>query len=91
MEMIERKTFTGETLGVDGKHFIRCKLIKCVLIYGGGDFSFTDTEMTECQFRLDGPAQRTANLLGSMGIDPRAFLQQPMPPQGVPGAAKGEH
>ena len=61
-----------------------------VLIYGGGDFSFTETEITECQFRLDGPAQRTANLLGSMGIDPRGFLQQPTPAQGIP-PAKGEH
>ncbi len=89
--MIERKTFNGETMAIDGKHFIRCKLNNCVLIYAGGDFSYTETQMNECQIRLDGPALRTANLMASFGIVPTTFQQQPPGPQGFPGGTKGEH
>jgi hypothetical protein len=91
MEIIERKTFNGETMGLDGKHFIQCVLDKCVLIYAGGDFSSTDSQMNECQIRLDGPALRTAGFMASLGIVPTAFQQQPPPAQGFPGPVKGEH
>jgi hypothetical protein len=91
MEIIEKKTFNGETMGIDGKHFVRCTLNKCVLIYAGGDFSYTESQINDCQIRLDGPALRTANLLAVFGMVPKAFQQQPPPIQGIPGAGKGEH
>jgi len=68
MQVIENKTDTGITVTVDDKHFVNCHFTNCKLLYSGGDYAWTDTKFENCQVTLTGAAQRTANLLGSLGV-----------------------
>jgi hypothetical protein len=68
MQLIEDKTTSGETVALDGKHFVNCRYKNCKLLYDGGDCTWTDTTFEQCQLVLSGSAQKTAAFLGSFGI-----------------------
>ena len=68
MITIENKTSAGETITLDDKHFINCRFERCTLFYSGGDFALTSTNIKDCPLTFAGPAQRTAALLGILGV-----------------------
>jgi hypothetical protein len=68
MQTIENRTISGESLVMDDKHFVNCKVRQSTLIYSGGDYACTNTQFENCQIQLSGPAGKTAVFLGSFGL-----------------------
>lgn len=85
MQHVENKEDSGITVVVDDKHFINCRYRNCTMVYSGGDFSWTNSTFENCQFRLEGAAQRTAALMGQLGIMPPKPMQPPPPSQASGG------
>jgi hypothetical protein len=65
---VERKSSTGEVISLDDKNFINCVFTNCTLCYSGADFALANTRLENCNVTLSGAAQRTASLLGVLGI-----------------------
>lgn len=82
------KTFTGQTLKLDGGEFVNCRLDDCDLIYTGGlPPSIVDCEIRNCRVTFEGAALNTLALLKGMASPGSAFQQfvrdiLPMPPRG---------
>lgn len=82
MEIIDNKNESGITVSLDDKHFVNCTYTSCTLIYSGGEYAWVDTKFVNCKITLAGAAQRTAALLGNMGvIPPGAVGGTPMLPK----------
>jgi hypothetical protein len=86
MEIVQNQVFNGETITIDDKHFVGCKLIECKLIYSGGEVQFTESPVERCPIVFSGPAQRTANLLVSLGAIPANGMN--LPPNSGPAPKK---
>lgn len=67
---VEGKTFAeGETVWIDGKHFIRCTFAGSVLGYAAkGDFRFTDCMVKVGGVTLEGLASSTVDFLLRCGL-----------------------
>lgn len=70
METIEGRTIQGESLTIDGKHFIDCTIIDCVLEYRGDPVNFERTYMRGCRHVFFGRARRTLQYLQNVGLMP---------------------
>jgi uncharacterized protein YjbI with pentapeptide repeats len=68
MTNVEGKSATGEVISLDDKNFINCRLTNCTLWYSGADFAMANTKLANCSVTLSGAAQRTASLLGLLGV-----------------------
>ena len=68
MTLVEGLTITEESVELDGKHFVRCTLINCVLQYAGGEVAFDRTEMKGCRHVFYGRARRTLHYLQGVGL-----------------------
>jgi hypothetical protein len=68
MQVVENESLSGKTIVIDEKHFVNCKYKNCIVLYGGGDFGWTNTTFENCQVTLSGSAQKTANLLTYFGV-----------------------
>jgi len=89
MDAIENKTFgPGTIVFMDNKHFIRCRFSNCMIIYGGGEWGWTECNFESAQISFTGTAQRVISFAQSLGVIGQPALQAP---QGIPGSSKGEH
>ena len=70
METITGMTIQGECLSIDGKTFVDCLLVDCVLEYSGGPVSFERTNMRSCRYTFFGRARRTVHFLQNTGLMP---------------------
>lgn len=61
------RTFQNEMLTLDGSAFYRCRFVDCQLLYGGGELLLQECSLENCAVRFYGPAQRTVNILPSLG------------------------
>ncbi|MGI4829427.1 MAG: hypothetical protein ACRYFU_14715 [Janthinobacterium lividum] len=68
MEIIVDATFTGESLTLDGKHFIGCTLVNCLLSYSGQDVIFERTAIKGCRHVFFGRARQTVHYLQNLGL-----------------------
>jgi hypothetical protein len=68
MQIVENEVVSSKTITIDEKHFVNCRYKNCTVLYGGGDFGWTNTYFENCQINLSGPAQKTANLLTFFGV-----------------------
>jgi hypothetical protein len=68
MQVIENEVVVGKTVVLDDKHFVNGRYTNCTLIYSGGEFGWVNTTFDNCQITLTGAAQRTANVLGHLGL-----------------------
>ncbi|MPZ40123.1 MAG: hypothetical protein GEU95_19120 [Rhizobiales bacterium] len=59
LELIEGANFTGQTVRLDGKHFVNCTFKKCTVRYDGGGMKFTHCHFT--RGRPDGITFTTIN------------------------------
>ena len=80
METVEDQTISRAVVVVDGKFFIRCKIIECRIIYCGGDFGWRDTQFQDCQIQFDGVAGRVVKFLQNFGLLSGGAVQQPPNP-----------
>ncbi|MBI4455883.1 MAG: hypothetical protein HY644_08295 [Acidobacteria bacterium] len=71
MQVIANQNITGTVIQMDGHHFENCAVTNSVLVYGGGDFSWTNCQFANCQIRLIGPAQRAIQFLQFFGVVPQ--------------------
>ncbi|MBZ5604406.1 MAG: hypothetical protein LAO79_19050 [Acidobacteriia bacterium] len=74
MDIVQNQVLNRETITLDDKHFVGCKLIECKLIYDGGEVQLTDSSLERCPIVLSGAALRTANLLAGLGAIPRGGI-----------------
>jgi hypothetical protein len=88
MQNVVKKDVKGETVVLDDHNFINCRLVNCRLVYSGGDWALTDTRIEDCQVTLSGAAQRTVNLLGSMGALKEGGAFSAMPPSAPPATVQ---
>ncbi len=72
MEIILGLTIENESIRIDGKHFIDCTLVDCILEYSGGDVMFERTHMRGCRHVFYGRARRTLHYLQGTGLMPFA-------------------
>lgn len=71
MPLLKNETFTDRDLLLDGNEYQHCELVRCRLVYSGGELpKFVHCNFVNCVFALDGPARRTQQyftLLAYMG------------------------
>jgi hypothetical protein len=67
MERHQGKTYTGESVLVDGQEFSRCTFSKCTFVYSGGEIPvFDHSQIDACSWRFDGHAERTIHLMAAL-------------------------
>ena len=71
MKLIDGKTLNKTIVQIDGHHFENCVITNCVLVYSGGDFSWTNCVFTNNQIRMVGAAQKTLSYLKHLGLTPQ--------------------
>jgi hypothetical protein len=79
VEEIKDKVFRRETVGVDGKLFLRCSFEDCLLMYGGEKCEWETTSFNNCRVVLDGAANNTVQVLKGLG-----FTLTPPGPEALP-------
>lgn len=68
LPVVSGKTFTRETVIIDGKRFENCRFIECTIIYSGGP-----SESSSCEFvgptkwGFQNPAGLVLKVLGAFG------------------------
>lgn len=76
MQTHVKKTFRDQEIVADANNaYINCKLIKCHIIYMGGDFSFLNCQFEDCQVTITGEAGKTLAFMQMIGM---------LPPGGAP-------
>ena len=70
MITIEGMHFSGESVELDGNHFINCTFSNCILEYRGGPVAFDRTQMDGCRHVFFGRARRTLHYLQGVGLMP---------------------
>lgn len=68
MRVIREEVIEGQVVDVDGKHFVGCTLIDCILQYGGGVVVMEGTMISRCHHIFLGSARLTINYLEAMGL-----------------------
>ena len=70
------KNISNESFVLEEAAFFNCHLKNCDLFYSGGDFQVQETKLEDCRIHFRGAAQRTQQMLLSMGML-KAPLQLP--------------
>ncbi len=70
LEKVEGQCFEDQVLTMDGKHFVDCCVLNCVLEYSGQALVLETTEFRGCSFRFHGEAALTLNFLHCFGLMP---------------------
>lgn len=68
LQRIVGQTLTNQVLVMDGKHFVDCSIINCVLEYNGQALVMETTEFSGCSFRFKSEAALTLNFLDCFGL-----------------------
>ena len=77
MAILEDRTFTNETVHIDGTIFRRCILARCRLVYSGGDIAgFDGCTIDECDWFLEGAALRTLLFMRATVPDLRPLAEK---------------
>lgn len=81
MDSVVRKKIENQEIIVDGKTlYVNCTLVKCKIIYPGGDSPFMNCNLDNCDINFVGEAGRVVQFLHNVGMFP--------PPQ-MPAAVHG--
>ncbi len=68
MKVIAEQTLKDTVLQMDDHHFEDCTITQCILVFSGGDFSWTNCKFVNCQIRFVGAAGKTLNFLKHFGM-----------------------
>ena len=79
MKVVAKKDFKGEVVEVDDIHFEDCSFEDCVLVYQGGEYSWSNTQIKNCQVRLLGCAQKTSAFLTHFGMVRKDQIKKEQP------------
>lgn len=72
LQVVLGQTIENQTVVMDGKHFIDCSIVNCVLEYSGQALVMESTQFSGCSFRFKGEAALTLNFLQCFGLTPEA-------------------
>lgn len=61
-EPVQGRHIHNETVHLDGKHFLDCRLSDCVLVYSGQPMLLESTSFEGCRFRFEDEAAMTMRL-----------------------------
>lgn len=70
MEIIRELDMRNETVRLDGRHFIDCAFVECILEYGGSEVILERTTFTSCRHVFFGHAFMTLQYLRAAGVAP---------------------
>ncbi len=70
MQVVSGVTIEGESFELDGKHFIDCTLLNCILEYSGGEVVLERTHIRGCRHVFYGKAKLTLHYLQGVGLMP---------------------
>ena len=73
MKVIAEQALKDTVLQMDDHHFEDCTITQCILVFSGGDFSWTNCKFVNCQIRFVGAAGKTLNFMKHFGIVPEAL------------------
>ena len=68
MDVIRNETLQDRRLPLDGKSFVNCSLVGCVLEYSGGPVNFEHTVFRSCKYVFFGPARATVHFMQAIGL-----------------------
>ena len=61
------ETFTDEVFHIDGNSYVRCKFIRCRIIFSGEfGVSFKECSFVDCDWGFAGPAANTLRYLSAL-------------------------
>jgi hypothetical protein len=67
VEILKEKTFVGQKVVVDNRHFQKCRFEHCNFVYSGGPFAFYECEIRDYTvFSPTGSANRTMKLVEAL-------------------------
>ncbi|MEZ5729720.1 MAG: hypothetical protein R3E48_18045 [Burkholderiaceae bacterium] len=67
MADFSKKRFNKAMVVLDGNTFEQCEFNACTLVFSGvADVKLTGSKITDCNWRFDGPAARTAQFMSAM-------------------------
>ena len=70
MEIIRELDMRNETVRLDGRYFIDCTFVECILEYGGSEVILERTTFTGCRHVFFGHAFMTLQYLKVAGVAP---------------------
>jgi hypothetical protein len=76
----EGMTLTKKTLVLEECWLINCVLKECVIFYAGGPFEIANATFDQCQWKFQGHAALTLQLLGMIGLLPKPQTPVQMTP-----------
>ena len=68
MKVIGGQTIINGVVMLDDHHFENCVVKDSVVIYAGGEYSWTNCSFTNCQIRWIGPAGRSMQMARNFGL-----------------------
>lgn len=64
----EGRTFKGQVFQLEECWFVNCVVRECVIFYAGGSYELVNTTFENCQWKFQGPASLTMQLLTMIGL-----------------------
>ncbi|HEU4413564.1 MAG TPA: hypothetical protein VFT65_02190 [Candidatus Angelobacter sp.] len=64
----EGRTLTKQVFQLEECWFVNCVLRECTIFYAGGAFEVMNTAFDNCQWKFQGPANTTCQLLTMIGL-----------------------
>ena len=64
----EGRTFTKQVFQLEECWFVNCVLRECHLFYSGGSYLWENTTFENCDWKFQGAAAQTVNLLIQIGL-----------------------
>lgn len=61
------QTFSDQRIELDGRLFVRCTFVRCILVYSGGDGGgISGCTINNCVWKLEGAAANTVGFMAAM-------------------------
>ena len=74
MEVVYNQTFVDDTIVLDGRNFVNCTFINCLLIFAGGHFEWTNPTRVNCRWKIAGDALETTRFMAMIAtLDPASL------------------
>ncbi len=79
----EGQTLIKKVIVLEECWIVNCILRECVIFYSGGSYDLVHAQLENCQWKFQGPANMTAQLLSLIGLLPKPQIPgQFAPPSG---------
>lgn len=78
MSVFKNNNFINQRINIDDSVFEGNTFEDCVLVYGGGGFSFSDNKLNGVTWEFTGPAARTLGMLSAFyrgGAGSKEFVE----------------